>query len=402
MVNYKEIENYKPKILCFTSFYYPGFKGGGPIRTITNFVEYFWSKYDIYIVCLDRDLLDTQPYKSVKIDSWNKIGKANIFYASKKTINLKGIYKLLNERSYNALYLNSFFSFWFSIVPFLLNFFCFSLPKPCIIAPRGEFSNEALKLKNYKKKLYINFFYFLNLHLKLFWQASSEFEKKDIIRQFGRDTKKIFIAPDLVFSKLKIKNEFRKRSKGPLRMVFLSRISPMKNLDFLLRVLRQVKISVQLFIYGPKDDTVYWRKCIYLKNLLPSNIKVIIEDEVPQNKVQKILKDYDLLILPTRGENFGHIIIESLIAGVPVLISNRTLWKSDRGGAIECLPLIQKIWMKAIIKWGKLDDKKLNSKRKAAFKFAQKYLQNQSILKKNEYFFNFILKKSKVDNTYEI
>jgi glycosyltransferase involved in cell wall biosynthesis len=34
-----------------------------------------------------------------------------------------------------------------------------------------------------------------------------------------------------------------------------------------------------------------------------------------------------LFFLPTRGENFGHVISESLQAGCPVLISDQTPWQ---------------------------------------------------------------------------
>ena len=40
---------------------------------------------------------------------------------------------------------------------------------------------------------------------------------------------------------------------------------------------------------------------------------------LPEN-VQGILSKYDLFVLPTRGENYGHVILESLATGTPVLM----------------------------------------------------------------------------------
>ena len=37
-----------------------------------------------------------------------------------------------------------------------------------------------------------------------------------------------------------------------------------------------------------------------------------------------MFQEYDLLFLPTKGENFGHVILESMSAGTPVLISDTT------------------------------------------------------------------------------
>lgn len=39
------------------------------------------------------------------------------------------------------------------------------------------------------------------------------------------------------------------------------------------------------------------------------------------------MSEHDLLLMPTLGENFGHVIPEALISGCPVLISDRTPWR---------------------------------------------------------------------------
>jgi glycosyltransferase involved in cell wall biosynthesis len=43
--------------------------------------------------------------------------------------------------------------------------------------------------------------------------------------------------------------------------------------------------------------------------------------------VRGIFSRHDLFLFPTRGENFGHVIFESLAAGTPVLVSDRTPWQ---------------------------------------------------------------------------
>jgi glycosyltransferase involved in cell wall biosynthesis len=39
------------------------------------------------------------------------------------------------------------------------------------------------------------------------------------------------------------------------------------------------------------------------------------------------MADHDLFLLPSQGESFGHVILEALLAGCPVLISDRTPWR---------------------------------------------------------------------------
>ena len=159
-------------------------------------------------------MLNTERYANVNIDEWNTVGKASVFYASNKNLGLKGLTKILNETKYDLLYLNSFFSPKFTILPLLLRKFVLTLKKPCIISPRGNLSPEALKLKCFKKKIYLKFFEWLNLYQNLTWQASSEHEKKHIINKFGNKAQQVYIAPDFTPMPLKliklisIKSEF--------------------------------------------------------------------------------------------------------------------------------------------------------------------------------------------------
>jgi glycosyltransferase involved in cell wall biosynthesis len=56
--------------------------------------------------------------------------------------------------------------------------------------------------------------------------------------------------------------------------------------------------------------------------------------------VPATLAGYDLFLLPTRGENFGHAIFDALEVGLPVLLSDQTPWRDlERIGAGWSLPL---------------------------------------------------------------
>jgi len=377
----------KKKILCFADYYLPGYKAGGPIQSIVNLVENLSDEFEFDIICNDHDLLDRQPYPNVKIDEWNAVSKARVFYASRKNFNFKSIKKILNETKYDLLYFNSFFSFKFTILPiFIYKIFLF-FKKPCIIAPRGEFSPGALKLKYIKKKIYLYISKLLGLYNNLYWQASSDNEKKDILRSFRAAEKLIYIAPDLISYEPIALNYLSLRKPGPLRIIFLSRITPKKNLNFLLKALQKVNFPIELSIYGPVDDLSYWKACLYLIDQLPSNIKLLIGDPVPQKQVKSILQKHDVFVLPTLGENFGHIIIEALIAGVPAIISDKTFWESDEEGSLEVLALDEYIWQETIIKWSKFDDLILKKKRLAALNYAKNYYNTDLSLKKNKEFF---------------
>lgn len=70
----------KPKILTFVSYYLPGYKAGGPLRTIANMVEHLGNDFEFWIVTRDRDLGDTVPYADVIINEWNDVHGAKVFY----------------------------------------------------------------------------------------------------------------------------------------------------------------------------------------------------------------------------------------------------------------------------------------------------------------------------------
>ncbi|MDZ7619625.1 MAG: glycosyltransferase [Patescibacteria group bacterium] len=75
---------------------------------------------------------------------------------------------------------------------------------------------------------------------------------------------------------------------------------------------------------------------------LPDNIRVEYRGAIANAKVSRILRQYDLFFLPTRGENFGHVIVEALLAGCPVLISDQTPWRRvEQEGAGWTVPLEQ-------------------------------------------------------------
>ena len=383
----------KKKILCFIEYYLPGYNSGGPAKTISNFVEYFGQKYEIFIICSDRDYLDEKPYANKKVEKWYKIGKAKVLYISKKNLDIFSVAKLLSENSYDLLYINGLYSLKFTILPLIVRKFKkIKNNIPCILATRGMLSPNAIKLKSIKKKIYLKIANFFQLYENLFFQASNIIEKKEIHKNLKVTNKKIFIAPNLIKLNPISPKKMKVKKNRTLNLIFLSRISPMKNLDFLLRSLLKVDNPINLTIYGSKEDHNYYNECLELIRKLPNKIKVYIKNHIKNESVQNTLINHDLFVLPSRGENFGHVIIESLSAGLPVMISDKVFWKSDKKGGIMKLPLKEDIWAREILKWSNLSKENLFLKKKAALMVAQNYIKKNIGLRQNKDFLNFLLK----------
>lgn len=334
-LNCESINQSRKKIvLVLVRYYLPGHKSGGPVRSIANMVSVLGDEFDFRIITSDRDSLDEAPYKGVVVDSWNSVGKAQVYYLSPQSRSMMTLLKLLSRTNYDVLYLNSFFDPVFTQQPLLARFFKLIPLKPLLIAPRGEFSVAALRLKKWKKTPYIWITSALGFYDNFIWHASSEHEAADITHTIpglsGSIKIAIAVASDLALINDGVSevNLSCISQAGPFRIVFLSRIAPMKNLDFALKVLKKVNTHVEFHIYGPMEDEAYWKQCEHLVADLPPNIFVEYHGPVDHLQVANVLKSYDLFFLPTRGENYGHVIMESLSVGTPVLISDKTPWRN--------------------------------------------------------------------------
>ena len=318
-----------PTVLVCTHYYLPGYKAGGPTRTLSNLVDQLGDQIDFNILTVDRDSGDKTAYPGVSVNDWNRVGKANVYYLSQNSGSFFGLRHVLRRAKYDLLHLNSFFSPSFTIKALILRKLRLIPNKPVIIAPRGELSMAALRIKGMKKRIYRYAVKRIGLYNNVNWHASGEREVGDIRREFGHKAN-ILIARDLVVESPRDTDLSRLRPSkipGSLDLVFLSRISRMKNLDGALSMLKGLKGTVNFNIYGPPEDEDYWIECQRQISSLPKYVSVRYFGMVPPDNVGEIFGKHHVFLLPTRGENFGHVIYESLAAGCPVIISDQTPWQ---------------------------------------------------------------------------
>jgi len=322
------MSNHKPLVLILVDYYLPGNRSGGTLRTTSNLIEWLGEEYDFRVLTKDRDLGDVHPYPNHQPGIWYALGKAQIRYLAPPERNLRSLAKILSEIDYDLLYLNSVFSNFtiYALALMRLN----QLPrKPTILTPHGSLSIGSMNHKRLKKHLYLPAAYALDLYSLCDWHASSDHETSDIVRVFGkRQAERISILAHLPTPvSLNDNVSIPTKRVGEAHIVFLSRISKVKNLDFFLESLRQVKGKLFVDIWGPVEDRGYWNQCQQIARGLPVNIVVDYRGIVAPQEVINTLRAYHLFYLPTTGENFGYAILEALCAGCPVLISDRTLWK---------------------------------------------------------------------------
>jgi glycosyltransferase involved in cell wall biosynthesis len=376
-------------VVIFCGFYLPGFKGGGPIKTIANLVATTSDGIDYYLITKDRDLGNRTPYHGITSNTWSSHRDAQVFYCSPTVSGLvKGWLQVLRGR-YDIVYLNSFFSPYFSFIPLLL---AKLRGHRVVLGPRGEFSSGALALKAKKKEKFIKFFKLLQLHKGVVFQASTEFEKIDIYRVLGSDVD-VFVAEDI--GRLELPEAMPLKTADKLKLVFISRVSPKKNLLYALESLKDVTVPVSYDIYGPLEDAVYWQQCLDVISELPANVEVSHKGELTPDQVVATLSQYDMFFMPTQGENYGHVIAEALCAGLPVLISDQTPWRNlETQGIGWDLPLDDKgAFVKAIEQAHAMSADDYAEFRDRVLAWAKQKFENPEAIEANKAMFEYALKK---------
>ncbi|HEX7050662.1 MAG TPA: glycosyltransferase [Longimicrobiales bacterium] len=318
-------------ILVFNQGYLPGFKHGGPVRTLANLFDRLGDEFRFRLVTSDRDSGDDAPYPGIPRDRWVRVGNVDVFYASRASLRARRLLGLVRDARPAALYLNSFFSPAFTLRPILLRRLGFFRGVPVIVAPRGELSPGALGLKWPKKRAYLTAARSMGLYSHVIWQASSREEAAEIGHWFGADAR-IVVAPNIPARETGGESSRGSRIvpdkvPGALRIVFLSRIARKKNLVGALGMLGGLDGCIHFDIYGPIEDATYWSECRRVAERLPASVQVRYRGPVPPSEVGRVFASYDLFLFPTLGENYGHVIIEALRAGCPVLLSDRTPWR---------------------------------------------------------------------------
>ncbi len=318
----------KKKIRLFADWYEPGYKAGGPIRSCVNFSRHMKAHYRIYVITTDRDLGSAAAYENIRADTWTSAEEGvEIWYSSPQSLGRALIREQIASVQPDYIYLNSMFSKYFTIYPLMVagrGHQAYSI----VLSPRGMLRASALGFKPAKKRFFLGLMRGLGFHRRIHFIACDETEKNDIRLHFGQSIQVTQIPnfpgilppyPDAIIKR-----------PDELSMVFVGRIHPIKNLDYLLNLLARFEFRITLTIIGSLEDKSFWEECLRTIGNLPPHIRVHYEGEMANRELPAIISRHHIFVLPTKGENFGHAIMEALALGKPVLISDQTPWRHLR------------------------------------------------------------------------
>lgn len=167
-------------------------------------------------------------------------------------------------------------------------------------------------------------------------------------------------------------------NESGLRLVFMARVNRMKGYDVIfesLKFIRENCPDCKVDFYGgiaseDKDD--------FLKKVESNTDLVSYKGLLMPENIHKTLKDYDVMLLPTKyyTEGFPGSILDAYISGIPVVV---TEWKhshefvsNEKTGIIVPFENNQNAFNEAILKLYN-DKNKLSEMKKAAYEEANKY-----------------------------
>ncbi len=313
----------KQKILITCDYFPPAVKAGGPLRTIEAWASALGQTYEVQVLTRAFDFQSAEAFSDVLLDQLNQRQNYHVYYSSQSDGQMKKWLRFYRQFLPNHLILNSFFSPRYSLFWLILAQFS----KTRIhCAPRGELMPEALKIKSGKKKILLALTSWL-WRRKVQFIFSSELEKQEAVSLLNLSDEQTMILPEMRNHLEKSQVSLAKKA-GELKLFFLARIHPIKNLHRILEMISNTP-AVHLSIFGVWTDDhglAYWEKCQNFIKEKKMESQVSYRGFAKPEEISALILAHHALILPSSSENFGHSILETLALGRPVLISDRTPW----------------------------------------------------------------------------
>lgn len=199
---------------------------------------------------------------------------------------------------------------------------------PYLIRPCGMLDPWSLRQSRWKKKLYMAWRLRRNLNGAAALHFTADIER-DLTKPLGLKAPSI-VEPNGVdlseFENPPPSGSFRDQhpiAKGRRLVLFMSRLHHKKGLDILIPAFARLKDrSAVLAIAGPDSDG--YQKTVE-KMIADAGIadRVFFTGMLWREQRVAALADSDLFVLPSYQENFGVVVVESLAAGTPVVISDQ-------------------------------------------------------------------------------
>ena len=230
-----------------------------------------------------------------------------------------------------------------SIPDFKLNSKALRLGKRVILSPRGELFDSAIY---HKGKLYgllkIAIFSVMKMVYsgKVIFHATSDKEIDSIKKYMGKRANVILIPNYMI-----LPDKVLPDSNPNPYILYVGRLNPIKNIDIIIEGLSKSKKFIDsqvIFKIAGENSGQYYESLIRLANELGISHKIEFLGLVTGEDKDKLYAGAKCLLLMSKSENFGNVIVESLAQGTPVIASKGTPWQmlyeKGAGWWIDAIP----------------------------------------------------------------
>ena len=289
---------------------------GGTTKSVRGLAKSLGKLEEVHILCLGNS-------KSEWREDTFIVHRFNKSYIP-RTLPLD-LLKFLSNQKFDLVILNGMFTPEIAILSWWLS----QKGVPYIAVPHGPYHPELLKKNWFIKGLYKPIEQYVLKKAKAVQVLSSS--HISYLRSYGVDTPVIVVPngfdPDEVKEAIyKVTSEAERKGTDHVSLVFLGRIDAYhKGLDLCIEALsilsKKYQDNIQLIIQGPdwgdKDKLEKLSKDLgvdHIVHFLPSNY-----NESPISLIAR----YDCLILPSRYDGFGFVVLEAMLAKKPIIVSNQ-------------------------------------------------------------------------------
>jgi len=113
---------------------------------------------------------------------------------------------------------------------------------------------------------------------------------------------------------------------GPLGLLFIGRLDPIKGIENLLRAMTLTKAGVTLAVCG-EGDAAYEGLLRLRVSEFGLESRVRFHGTVVAEAKERCFREADICVVPSFKESFGAVVTEALARAVPVIASRGTPWQ---------------------------------------------------------------------------
>lgn len=352
------------KILMTAWSFYPA-QEGGPSNAL------FWlasglakEGYQLRVVTTNRCI----PDNTVPVNQWYSLNGFEVIYQSLD----QGERLLYEELDKCDILLTDGIC---KLLYFRLVISALKKKKKVILSPRGELFESAINHKGvlygFLKKSFIRFMRF-SFRNKVLFHATSEDEKIAILKYMGKNAHVVLIPNYMILPK-----KLDTHSTTEQYLLYVGRLNHIKNIDIVLSGLAKstafLRGECKFKLAGEKTGEYYESLVEQVKDLGISH-KVDFLGMVTGEEKNKLYAGAKCLMLMSKSENFGNVIVEALSQGTPVIASKGTPWqKLDEKGAGWWIDAKPERVAETVDKALTMGDSEYANMREAAYSFSRDF-----------------------------